>query len=134
MCAVRYPTQGGAALASAAPGERDSPAARVVDLHHHWLPRELVDRMEEYVIEGFRVGRRYDGAVGVYGPSGVEELTVDPERWCRPEVQLADMDAAGMDVAVLSAACYPSWLSLRAARLLNDAAADLQRAHPSRFV
>jgi predicted TIM-barrel fold metal-dependent hydrolase len=121
-------------LASAAPGERDSPAARVVDLHHHWLPRELVDRMEDYLIEGFRVERRHDGAVGVYGPSGVEQLTVDPERWCPPEVQLADMDAAGMDVALLSAACYPSWLSLRAARLLNDAAADLQRAHPTRFV
>jgi predicted TIM-barrel fold metal-dependent hydrolase len=61
-------------------------------------------------------------------------MTVDPERWCRADVQLADMDAAGMDVALLSAACYPTWITLPAARLLNDAGAELQRAHPDRFV
>ena len=61
-------------------------------------------------------------------------MTVDPERWCRADVQLAEMDAAGIDVAVLSAACYPAWLTLPAARLLNDAYADLQRQHPRRFV
>jgi hypothetical protein len=44
------------------------------------------------------------------------------------------MDAAGVDVAVLSASYFPIWMTLRAARLLNDASADLQHAHPDRFV
>jgi predicted TIM-barrel fold metal-dependent hydrolase len=108
--------------------------ARAIDVHHHWLPRELVDHVEDYLPPGYRAERGSDGRLGIYDPDGLEGLTVDPERWCRPDVQLADMDAAGIQVAVLSAACYPSWLTMPAARLLNDAYADLQRQHPSRFV
>ena len=116
-------------------GEQDPDlGGLVIDVHHHWLPPELVDHMERYVLDGYRVQRSDRGTVAVYDPDGLEGLTVDPERWCQPEVQLADMDAAGVDVALLSAACYPSWITLDAARLLNDAAADLQRTHPRRFV
>ena len=120
----------------------DGPAAhpaadiggRVIDVHHHWLPRALVDRAEDYLPPGYRAERGADGRLGIYDPDGLEGLTVDPERWCSPEAQLADMNAAGIDVAVLSAACYPSWLTMPAARLLNDAYAELQRQHPDRFV
>ena len=94
---------------------------RVIDVHHHWLPSELVERLERYLPPGYRAERRANGVVGIYDPDGLEGLTVDPERWCRPDVQLADMDAAGVDVALLSAARYPAWLTLAAARLLNDA-------------
>ncbi|HZS01839.1 MAG TPA: amidohydrolase family protein [Chloroflexota bacterium] len=107
---------------------------RVVDLHHHWLPRELVEHVEQFLPPGYRAERRADGRLGVFDPDGLEGLTVAPERWCRAELQLAEMDAAGIDVAVLSAACYPAWLTMPAARLLNDAYADLQRQHPRRFV
>jgi predicted TIM-barrel fold metal-dependent hydrolase len=107
---------------------------RVIDVHHHWLPPELVDHVEDYLPPGYRAEREPDGRLGIYDPDGLEGLTVDPERWCHPDVQLGDMDAAGIDVAVLSAACYPSWLTMPAARLLNDAYADLQRQHPARFV
>jgi predicted TIM-barrel fold metal-dependent hydrolase len=107
---------------------------RVIDVHHHWLPRELVDHVEQFLPPGYRVERRDNGRLGIYDLDSLEGLTVDPERWCRADVQLAEMDAAGIDVAVLSAACYPSWLTLPAARLLNDAYADLQRQHPRRFV
>ncbi|HLH23611.1 MAG TPA: amidohydrolase family protein [Chloroflexota bacterium] len=106
----------------------------VVDAHHHWLPRELVDHVERFLPPGYRAERGADGRLGIYDPDGLEGLTVTPERWCRADVQLADMDAAGVDVAVLSAACFPSWLTLPAARVLNDAYADLQRQHPHRFV
>jgi predicted TIM-barrel fold metal-dependent hydrolase len=107
---------------------------RVIDVHHHWLPSELVERLERYLPPGYRAERRAKGVVGIFDPAGLEGLTIDPERWCRPEVQLADMDAAGVDVALLSAACYPAWVTLPAARLLNDASADLQRRYPRRFV
>lgn len=106
----------------------------VIDVHHHWLPQELVDHFERYLPEGFRVERRPNGTIGIYDPDGLEGLTVLPERWCRADVQLADMDAAGVDVAIISAACYAGWITLPAARLINDAGAALQRAHPGRFV
>jgi predicted TIM-barrel fold metal-dependent hydrolase len=109
-------------------------AERVVDVHHHWLPRELVDHVEQFLPPGYQVERQPGGRLGISDPDGLEGLTVDPECWCRADVQLAEMDAAGIDVAVLSAACYPAWLTLPAARLLNDAYADLQRQHPRRFV
>ena len=106
----------------------------VIDVHHHWLPRELVDRLERYLPEDHRVERGDDGTLEIYDAAGVPQMTVDPERYCTPAVQLADMDATGIDVALLSAGCFPSWMTLRAARLINDAAADLQRTHPRRFV
>lgn len=106
----------------------------VIDVHHHWLPRELVERIERYLPLGYHAERDANGRLGITDPDGLEGLTIEPERWCRPDVQLADMDAAGVDLAVLSAACYPAWITLDAARLLNDAGADLQRARPDRFI
>jgi aminocarboxymuconate-semialdehyde decarboxylase len=106
----------------------------VIDAHHHWLPAELVDAMERYVPEGYRVDREADGLLQIYDQRGVLQMTVERARYCETAVQLADMDAGGIDVALLSASCFPSWITLDAARLLNDAAAELQRAHPTRFV
>jgi aminocarboxymuconate-semialdehyde decarboxylase len=62
------------------------------------------------------------------------QLTVEPEPYCDVRRQLADMDAGGVDVALLSGSCFPTWITLDGARLLNDAAADVQRQHPTRFV
>jgi len=106
----------------------------VVDVHHHWLPRELVDHIEQYLPESYRVDRSGDGPIRIYDPEGVQEMAVEPERYTSAAAQLADMDAAGIDIALLSASCFPAWMTMRAARLLNDASADLQRAHPDRFV
>ena len=57
---------------------------RVIDVHHHWLPPELVERLEHFLPPGYRAERRANGVVGIYDPDGLECFTVDPERWCRP--------------------------------------------------
>jgi predicted TIM-barrel fold metal-dependent hydrolase len=106
----------------------------VIDAHHHWMPRALVDHIEDYVPESHRVERLDSGLVRMYDAGGVQVMTIEPEHYCTPSVQLADMDATGIDVALLSSSCFPSWMTLRAARLLNDASADLQKAYPDRFV
>jgi predicted TIM-barrel fold metal-dependent hydrolase len=106
----------------------------VVDAHHHWMPRALVERLEEYVPESYRVQRLDSGLCRIYQPDGVQVMTIEPEHYCEPGVQLRDMDAAGIDLALLSSSCFPSWMTLRAARLMNDASADLQRHYPDRFV
>ena len=42
---------------------------RVIDVHHHWLPPELVDRLERYLPPGYRAERR-DKEPGRIGRSG----------------------------------------------------------------
>jgi predicted TIM-barrel fold metal-dependent hydrolase len=106
----------------------------VVDVHHHWMPRELVERMEEYVPEGYRIQRLDTGVCRVYQPDGVQVMTVNPQYYCDAQVQIRDMNAAGIDLALLSSSCFPSWMTLKAARLMNDASAELQQQYPDRFL
>src|SRR4029078_13542619 len=61
-------------------------------------------------------------------------MPMGPALYGEPAVQLRDMDAAGIDLALLSSSCFPSWMTLRAAGLVNDASADLQRHEPDRFM
>ena len=104
---------------SAAPRRDAGLGGPVVDVHHHWLARELVDHIEDYVPEGYRVVRSDSGPIRIYDPDGVQEMAVEPDRYCSAALQIADMDAAGVDVALLSASCFPTWMTMRAARLLS---------------
>ena len=36
-------------------------AERVIDVHHHWLPRELVDHVEQFLPPGYRAERQSPG-------------------------------------------------------------------------
>ena len=49
------------------------------------------------------------------------------------DLQLRLMDAAGIDHAVLSTATYQDWMTIAAARIVNDGTAELVRRHPDRF-
>lgn len=105
----------------------------VVDVHQHWLPRELADTMERQLPDGYRVVRDDSGTMRVFDGHGMEVFTLDVDDYSSVTQRLADMDSAGIDVALLSASCYPSWITLRAARLLNDAAGNLMRGHGERL-
>lgn len=105
----------------------------VIDVHHHWLPGEIIDSMERYVRDGYRVVRETETFLRVFDAAGSQVFTVDRDAYTGVERRLEHMDAAGIDVALLSAACFPTWMTLEAARLINDAAADLLRAHGARL-
>lgn len=93
----------------------------VVDVQHHFVPFELVER------RGFGAGERRNLIEG-----GVPKLTLH-NRLYDLDLQLRDMDAAGIDVAVLS--CNLGWdAPLDDCRLINDRAAELQRRHRERFL
>lgn len=105
----------------------------VIDVHHHYLPQELADNFERHVPDHVEV-RRKDGIVTLSRRNdGYEYIVVDPALWCDPERQIRDMDAAGIDHAVLSVACYQDWMTMEAARLCNDGVAALVASHPDRF-
>jgi predicted TIM-barrel fold metal-dependent hydrolase len=103
----------------------------VVDVHHHWLPIEIIATLEQQLPEGYRVIRR-DEVARVFDDRGNQVFVVDA-LYHDLTRQLADMDAAGIDVALLSGSCFPSWITLTAARLINDAAADVLRRHGTRL-
>ena len=93
---------------------------RVMDFQHHFVPRELADR------RGAR-GKSFDVPEG-----GMKKVTLHGKLY-DPDEQIRDMDAGGLDVAILS--CIIGWdVPLADCRLINDTYADLQRRYPGRFL
>ena len=93
----------------------------VIDFQHHVVPFELVER------RGFAAGERRNLIEG-----GMPKLTLH-ERLYDIDLQLREMDDAGIDVAVLT--CNLGWdAPLDESRLINDRIAEMQRRHPTRFV
>ena len=90
----------------------------VIDFEHHYIPAELGRRL------GMDPNRK--DAVRT-GDASIHSQLFDLE------AQIADMDRAGIDIAVQS--CILGWdTSLENCRLLNDCTAKLQRDYPKRFV
>jgi predicted TIM-barrel fold metal-dependent hydrolase len=107
---------------------------QVIDVHHHWLPIEIIDSIERYVRDGYRVVREGEGFLRIFDSNGSQVFTVNREAYSSISRRLEYMDAAGIDVALLSSACFPMWMTLEAARVINDAATDVLRDHGARLV
>jgi predicted TIM-barrel fold metal-dependent hydrolase len=106
----------GLALGRVTPAATQGPAARRIDVHHHFLPQFHVDAM-------MAPGRR---------PAG------SPPRWS-PASSLEDMDKSGIATAILSIVQPGVWFGDNVeearglARQLNEYGARLVRDHPGRF-
>lgn len=104
----------------------------IIDAHHHYMPRAIVDDLQRFLPSGFTVkpeGKRihvYEGTV--------RHLTVDPSFICSIEQQIEDMDAAGIRTSILSAAVFQEWMSLDAARIFNRELGEIQRKYGDRFI
>jgi len=107
--------------------------SRVIDVHNHWMPAELLATVERCLPDNYRCERTDDGRINIIDEFGSRAQTIDQVAYGDVTMRLANMDAAGIDVALLSAGCYPSWITLEAARIFNDAGADLMRAHGGRL-
>ncbi|WP_019634109.1 amidohydrolase family protein [Actinomadura atramentaria] len=91
----------------------------VIDCHHHYVPPALVARYD---------AGRSDTQVA---PAGMTKINSHPGLSDTAE-RLRVMDAAGVDVAVLSSIL--SWdASTAECRVTNDAFAELQASRPDRF-
>ncbi len=104
----------------------------MIDVHHHWLPKELVDDLESYLPEGYSV-RRDPETKHILDPQGLRVQSVFLEEFPDLERRLKLMDDAGIQLALLSPGCYPNWITMRAARLINDASADVARKYGERL-
>ncbi len=90
----------------------------VVDVHHHFMPPALFDRLAAQA-----GGRRI--------VTNEISLTLNPSRK-DIEAHLKVMDEAGVQTAVLTDQVQV--LGAEVARLLNDGIAEIQRNYPERFV
>ena len=90
----------------------------IIDFEHHYIPVEL----------GERIGMKTDSKVPVrQGDAAIHSQLFDLD------AQIADMDRAGIDVAVQS--CILGWdTTLENCKLLNDCTARVQRDFSGRFV
>jgi predicted TIM-barrel fold metal-dependent hydrolase len=93
----------------------------IVDFQHHYIPAELA-----------RKKGVYSDKVAFAKEGGIPRMTMHPKLY-DAEVQLRDMDEAGVDVSVLS--CLLGWdAPLEDCRFINDKLAELQRQFSGRFV
>jgi aminocarboxymuconate-semialdehyde decarboxylase len=107
---------------------------RVVDVHTHYLPAALIEALERRdELPKISTGR--DGRLIHYGEGNIHPLQ---ENMADLELRLREMDAQGIDLAVISVnvpGCdwFPPAEGEAVARAVNDELADLVRAHPERL-
>jgi predicted TIM-barrel fold metal-dependent hydrolase len=103
-----------------------------IDAHHHFLPEPVLDALEELLPAELTVDR--SGPQIRVLKDGSPMLRVSREIYISGERQIRDMDAAGIQTAILSAAIYQEWMSMPAARIFNRELAELQQRHGDRFI
>jgi predicted TIM-barrel fold metal-dependent hydrolase len=90
----------------------------IVDVHHHYMPAALFDRLAAQA-----GGRRI--------VTNEISLTLNPSRKDM-EAHLKVMDEAGVKTAVLTDQVQV--MGAEVARMLNDGIAEVERRHPDRFL
>ena len=115
-----------------------------IDANVYWLPDELF--FDDEMLEAFLrcVPREYNvHASAEKRPDGNVQITIEKPLGCenlnyfrydyKMEKQLADMDKAGIDKAVLKLPGCQEWLTLELCRRINDAAAEHAAASGGRM-
>ena len=106
--------------------------ARVIDANLYWFPEELFS--DEALAERFlsEIPAEYGirGSLKKNPDTGLAQYVIEKPTGCenlnyvqgdyRLEKQLADMNKAGIDRAVLKLSCQQEWMSLDMCRLFND--------------
>lgn len=105
----------------------------VIDVHNHWMPQELLDTLEKHLPDDYTATRDNEGRCNIKDRFGSTAQTIDTIAYGDVTKRLQNMDIAGIDVVLLSAGCYPTWMTMTAARIFNDAGADLMRRHGGRL-
>jgi len=103
----------------------------IIDSHHHWIPAHVAGDIPRYLRPGETIARDRDGFRIMRG--GLDLFRVNPS-YTDIQFQLKEMDAVGIDLAVLSTACLQQWNTISLARKINDAMAELQAKYPHRLL
>ncbi len=120
-------------------------SVKVIDANLYWFPEELFVNEEaaEQFLSEIPVTYGVKGSLKTQPETGVRQYVIEKPVGSenlnyvhgdyRLEKQLADMDRAGIDQAVLKLSCQQEWMSLRMCRLFNDGMADQIKASGQRM-
>ena len=103
----------------------------IIDVHHHWIPKEHIDNIENYLKPGQTVEAKGQGRVVKEGPW---ELFNPKKLFYQTDEQVRHLDEAGIDMVALSMGCYADWNDSATAPGINDAMAEAQAKYPSRII
>ncbi|MGN0801345.1 MAG: amidohydrolase family protein [Candidatus Faecivicinus sp.] len=119
--------------------------SRVIDANLYWFPEELftdADLAEQFLAE-IPVEYGIKGSLKENPDTGVKQFVIEKPRGSENlnyvqgdyvlEKQLADMDRAGVDRAVLKLSCQQEWMSLNMCRRFNDGMARHAKASGGRM-
>jgi predicted TIM-barrel fold metal-dependent hydrolase len=117
----------------------------IIDDNMHWLPENLFkdkalrDSFINCVPYAYGECARVKAIPGtkleqivIEKPMGYENLNYAENQY-DSETQLADMDEAGVDIAILRIPCWQEWLPLDMCKTVNDGLAEHVKQHPDRF-
>ncbi len=108
----------------------------VIDVHTHMLSRDYLALLYDKGAPQYAAGKSRAGE-DIIRMWGAPFMTLLPEMWDYDK-RIADMDAAGVDVAIVSLTCPNAYFgdaetSIEAARIVNDSMAAEQTARPDRI-
>ncbi len=139
---------GTSVVANAQPSETVAPrdsSSIVVDANVHWLPETLFS--DSALLERFigAVPREYGihakvtpvpgkdlRQIVIEMPKGYEVLNYAENQYSS-EDQVADMDRAKVDKAVLRLPCWQEWVDLETCKIINNGLAEHTKRYPGRF-
>ncbi len=108
----------------------------VIDVHTHMLDKTWLELLRREAAPRYEVGPVTEALEGIYR-DGALFMTPMPGHFDY-DLRVRDMDAAGVDLAIVSLTCPNVYwggetVSLQAARIMNDSMARGQAAHPERI-
>ncbi|MFC1983394.1 amidohydrolase family protein, partial [Chloroflexota bacterium] len=103
----------------------------IIDTHHHWMPKKQFQDLDKLMRKGEHVTRDKWGVAHLWR-NGIH-VTAPGPLWCDLERQVDDMDAAGIDMAILSLAGTHEWTTSRTAPYINDCTSEAVQKYPGRF-
>ena len=108
----------------------------VIDVHTHMLTEEYLGFLAEHGGPKYELKLTKAGQNSIY-MQDAPFMTLKPEMW-NYDVRIRDMDAAGIDLAIVSLTCPNAFfgdesISVRTARMVNDSMNEQQCARPDRI-
>ena len=103
----------------------------IIDVHHHWIPKEHIENIEHYLQPRQTVEAKGQGRVV---KEGSWELFNPKKLFYQMDEQIKHLDEAGIDMAALSMGCYADWNDAQRAPGINNAMAEVQAQYPHRVI
>ena len=120
--------------------------SKVIDANMYWFPEELFtdEALSEKFLSEIPIEYGINGYMKTNTDTGLKQYVIEKPEGSENlnyvqgdydlKKQLADMDKAGIDRAVLKLSCQQEWMSLEMCRLFNDGMAAHAKASNGRMV